>query len=275
MDSSKLMYIAISAVCVISIISAVFIQFDLKIGTSKEQKESNGTTIEEKTQEELKKDFANLFNNVVDFNDYDTSKIKKINETKEIVYTAYDSKAKYENKYELDVHIPVININGDVVTGFNNVTQKLFANKTTEILEGVKNYTIYSIDYTGFINNDILSVIIRSTLKQGSNAQRTIVETYNYNLVTEKEVSIYYALEQREKTTNYLTAKINTEITQAINEANKIQLKGFETYRRYINSDVYQIENISTFFIGPDEKLYVVFAYGNNNFTSEMDIIII
>ena len=35
MDSSKLMYIAISAVCVISIISAVFIQFDLKIGTSK------------------------------------------------------------------------------------------------------------------------------------------------------------------------------------------------------------------------------------------------
>ncbi|MGN1299739.1 MAG: hypothetical protein ACI4VC_00100 [Clostridia bacterium] len=275
MDSSKLMYIAISAVCVISIISAVFIQFDLKIGTSKEQKESNGTTIEEKTQEELKKDFANLFNNVVDFNDYDTSKIKKINDTKEIVYTVYESQATEENKYELDVHIPVININGDVVTGFNNVTQKLFANKTTEILEGVKNYTIYSIDYTGFINNDILSVIIRSTLKEGSNAQRTIVETYNYNLVTEKEVSIYDALEQREKTTNDLTAKINTEITQAIKEANKIQLTGFETYRRDINSDVYQIENISTFFIGPDEKLYVVFAYGNNNFTSEMDIIII
>ena len=275
MDSSKLMYIAISAVCVISIISAVFIQFDLKIGTSKEQKESNGTTIEEKTQEELKKDFANLFNNVVDFNDYDTSKIKKINDTKEIVSTVYESQATEENKYELDVHIPVININGDVVTGFNNVTQKLFANKTTEILEGVKNYTIYSIDYTGFINNDILSVIIRSTLKEGSNAQRTIVETYNYNLVTEKEVSIYDALEQREKTTNDLTAKINTEITQAIKEANKIQLTGFETYRRDINSDVYQIENISTFFIGPDEKLYVVFAYGNNNFTSEMDIIII
>ena len=124
MDSSKLMYIAISAVCVISIISAVFIQFDLKIGTSKEQKESNGTTIEEKTQEELKKDFANLFNNVVDFNDYDTSKIKKINDTKEIVYTVYESQATEENKYELDVHIPVININGDVVTGFNNVTQK-------------------------------------------------------------------------------------------------------------------------------------------------------
>ena len=275
MDSSKLMYIAISAVCVISIISAVFIQFDLKIGTSKEQKESNGTAIEEKTQEELKKDFTNLFNNVVDFNDYDTSKIKKINDTNEIVYTVYESQATEENKYELDVHIPVININGDVVTGFNNVTQKLFANKTTEILEGVKNYTIYSIDYTGFINNDILSVIIRSTLKEGSNAQRTIVETYNYNLVTEKEVSIYDALEQREKTTNDLTAKINTEITQAIKEANKIQLTGFETYRRDINSDVYQIENISTFFIGPDEILYVVFAYGNNNFTSEMDIIII
>ena len=31
------------------------------------------------------------------------------------------------------MHIPVININGDVVTGFNNVTQKLFANKIDKI----------------------------------------------------------------------------------------------------------------------------------------------
>ena len=92
-------------------------------------------------------------------------------------------------------------------------------------------------------------------------------------MATGEEVSIYDALEQREKTANDLTAKINTEITKAIKEANKIQLTGFETYTRDINSDIYQIDNVTTFFIGPDEKLYVIFAYGNNNFTSEMDII--
>lgn len=273
MNLRKVMYIAISAVCIISIISAIFIQFDLKFSSEKNQKISKETQTEEKTQEALKKDFDHLFNNVIDFNDYDTSKIEKIDNNKEIVYTVYESEATEENKYELDVHIPVININGNIAANFNNITQKLFADKTTEILEKAKVYTIYSIDYTGFVNGNILSVVIKSTLKEGNNAQRTIVETYNYNLATGEEVSIYNALEQREKTANDLTAKINTEITKAIKEANKIQLTGFETYTRDINSDIYQIDNVTTFFIGPDEKLYVIFAYGNNNFTSEMDII--
>ena len=110
-------------------------------------------------------------------------------------------------------------------------------------------------------------------MKEGSNPQRTIVETYNYNLATEKEVSIYEAINQRGVSTSELIDKINTEITKSIKEANKIQLTGFETYTRDINSDIYKIDNITTFFIGPDEKLYVIFAYGNNNFTSEMDII--
>ena len=70
-----------------------------------------------------------------------------------------------------------------------------------------------------------------------------------------------------------LTNKINVEITKAIKEANKIQLTGYETYTRDLNSDIYQTDNITTFFIGPDGKLYVIFAYGNNTFTSEMDII--
>ena len=41
----------------------------------------------------------------------------------------------------------------------------------------------------------------------------------------------------------------------------------------YINSDIYNIENIETFFFGEDGSLYVLFPYGNNKFTSEMDIV--
>lgn len=118
-----------------------------------------------------------------------------------------------------------------------------------------------------------MSVIIKSTLKEGSNAQRTIVETYNYNLKTEKKVNIYDALNKKNITQDALNSKVKTVITNAIKDANKIQLTGYETYSRDINSDIYNIENIETFFFGEDGSLYVLFPYGNNKFTSEMDIV--
>lgn len=271
MDKRKKIYIAIAVVCVVTIISAIFMQLDLKIWGKKKPNEN--VQAEEKTQEELKRNFDNLFNNEITLNNYDTSKIKKYVDGKEIVYTTYENNSSEDNKYEINVHIPVININNDVGAKFNNITQKIFADKTTAILESSTLYTIYTIDYTGYVNGDILSVIIRSTLKEGSTIQRTIVETYNYNLATGEEVDIYDVISLKNITTNEINSKVNTEITKAIKEANKIQLAGFSTYTRDINSDMYQIDNITTFFIGPDEKLYLVFAYGNNNFTSEMDII--
>lgn len=273
MDSRKLIYILISVVCVVSVISAIFMQLSLKTGKNKDNETASNSQIEEKTQEELKKDFNHLFNNVVNYNNYDISKIKKSDDSKDIIYTVYESNASEENKYELDVNIPVINIDGDVPSKFNNITQKIFADKTTEILNGPKQYTIYSITYTGYINGDILSIIIKSTLKEGHEAQRIIVETYNYNLATKEEVNIYDAISKRGVSKEEVIDKVNEEITKSIKEANKIQLTGFETYTRDINSDIYQIDNITTFFIGQDEKLYIVFAYGNTNFTSEMDII--
>ena len=36
---------------------------------------------------------------------------------------------------------------------------------------------------------------------------------------------------------------------------------------------MYQIDNITNFIEGPNGELYIIFAYGNNNYTSEMDII--
>ena len=273
MDSRKLIYIGISIVCIAAIISAVFMQISLKSSHNKDNKSANSSQTEEITQEELKKNFAHLFDNTVDYNNYDTSKIKRLDTSKDIIYTVYENETSEKDKYELDVHIPVINIAGDVASKFNNTTQKIFADKTTEVLNNTKEYTIYSITYTGYVNGDILSIIIKSTLKEGTSAQRTIIETYNYNLATGSEVNIYDAIEEKGISTNELTNKINVEITKAIKEANKIQLTGYETYTRDLNSDIYQTDNITTFFIGPDEKLYVIFAYGNNNFTSEMDII--
>ena len=105
-----------------------------------------------------------------------------------------------------------------------------------------------------------------------------IYDTYQGKVVpfvpiAENKVSIYDALNKKNITQDALNSKVKTVITNAIKDANKIQLTGYETYSRDINSDIYNIENIETFFFGEDGSLYVLFPYGNNKFTSEMDIV--
>lgn len=271
MNNRKIIFTVIGIVCVVSIIMAIVFSVMVKSTESKGTQGDNKTDIKE--QETLKKEFNSLFNNNVELNGYDTSDIKKIVEDRPIVYTTYELEESKEDKYEVDMHIPVINIKNEAGDTFNAATQKIFANKAMDILGNSKAYTIYSITYTGYINGDILSVIIKSTLKEGTSAQRVIVQTYNYNLKTEKEVTLEEVLEQNQISTSEVSNKINTEITRLIKEANKIQISGYQTYTRDLNDDIYQIQNISTFFIGQDGKIRIIFAYGNKNFTSEMDII--
>ena len=171
MNSRKVLFTAISIACVLAIIAAIWAEIDLKNGASKIEKNRTKAQVEIKTQEDLKKDFNNMFNNSIDFKNYDESSITKYDNSKELVYSAFDMENREENKYEIDLHIPVINIKNEVGEKFNNITQEVFANKANEIFKEVKAYTIYSVTYTGYINDDILSVIIKSTLKEGNSAQ--------------------------------------------------------------------------------------------------------
>ena len=83
MNSRKLMYIAIVVMCVIAVVLAIYLQ-------SGKQPSSNRNTTNnvktEESQEILKKEFDQIFNNVVELNDYDTSNIKKLDSGKNIVY---------------------------------------------------------------------------------------------------------------------------------------------------------------------------------------------
>lgn len=277
MNFRKLMYVVIIAICISSIGIGVYEQFGYKKKTNT-QTNTTGTTNTDaytgETQEELKQTFDNMFDNQFHIGEYDTKNISKLDGSKEIVYTVYSSNNKTDN-YEVNLNIPVINISGDVATKFNTVTQNVFANKANEIFKTTTVNNIYTISYTGFMNGDIMSVIIKSTLKEDANAQRTMVQTYNYNLKTGKEVTINDAIEQRGTTSDDVTKKINTQVKEAIKEANDIQVTGYEVYTRNIDSDMYKFENADTFFLGDDGALYIIYAYGNTEFTSEMDIIVI
>lgn len=276
MKNQKLIFILIGAFCVFALIAGIYTQFFVEKSGNDTQDPTNNINndIKPKTQEEIKTQLSNLFTNELISNNYDETNLQKRDASKGIVYAAYDIQKQEEN-YELDVHLPVININDSVATDFNKMTQSIFANKASEILNN--KYTekvIYSVDYISYVNDNILSLVIKSTLKQGNNPQRVIVQAYNYNLETGEKVQLVDVLAKRNIIQSDCQNKIHEIVTKAQEEAQILVQSGYTVYNRNLSDSMYQISNISTFFLGKNEELYIIFAYGNQNFTSEMDVVL-
>lgn len=279
MKNPKILYILVGAFCVLAIIAGIYAQFFVK----DEDKNNiimpslNTTpddTITEKTAEEIKTQFSNLFTNVLNKGEYDTSGIQKIVAQNDIVYSAYDIEDKKEN-YEVDIHLPVMNIQGEVPTNFNKITQDIFANKASEIMNSKSNIkTLYQMDYVSYINGDILSLIIKATLKEGSNPQRVIIQTYNYNLATGQKVNVEDLIAQRNLVQSEVQIKINDTVRKAKEEAEILVQSGYTVYNRDLNNSIYQLTNIENYFLGPNGDLYIIFAYGNGHHTAEIDIVL-
>lgn len=135
------------------------------------------------------------------------------------------------------------------------------------------NYTVCNVTFTGYVNNNILSVAMLITLKEGNNPQRTMVQTYNYNLQTGQDVKITDILQNRGLDANAVNKKIKTEIKQAASQAESVSQSGYSVYQRDSESEIYNVVNSNTFIQGPNGELYIIYAYGNSNYTSEMDVI--
>lgn len=279
MKNPKVIYILVGAFCVLAIIAGIYAQFFVKDEDKDNVILPNFNTtpddkIIEKTAEEVKTQFAGLFTNVLNKGEYNTSNIQKIVEQNDIVYSAYDIQDKKDN-YEIDIHLPVMNIQGEVPNSFNKITQDIFANKASEIMNSQSTVkTLYQIDYVSYINGDILSLIIRATLKEGDNPQRVIVQTYNYNLATMQKVSFEDVLSYRNLVQSEVQAKIQSTVQKAKEEAEILVQSGYTVYNRDLNDSMYQFNNIANYFLGPNGDLYIVFAYGNGHHTAEMDIVL-
>lgn len=277
MKNQKLIFILVGAFCVLALIAGIYAQFF--VGSSNNNNIQNpdnsiNNETKPKTQEEIKSQLNSLFTNEIISNDYDETNLQKRDASKGIVYSAYDIQ-KQEGNYELDVHLPVINIKDSVATDFNKMTQSIFANKASDILNN--KYTekvIYSVDYISYVNDNILSLVIKSTLKQGNNPQRVIIQAYNYNLETGEKVQLVDVLAKRNIIQSDCQNKIHEIVTKAQEEAQVLVQSGYTVYNRNLSDSMYQISNISTFFLGKNEELYIIFAYGNQNFTSEMDVVL-
>ena len=266
------MYVVIIVICIVSIGIAVYAQFFVK----EPVQDAYGNDITAGgnivTTQDVNQSFLDLFTNEF-YSNYDESKVTKIDNSKDLVYTFYSENQTVDGKYSMNINIPVINIQSDVVTELNNLTQSIFVDKINAILAGNGVYTIYNLDYISYVNNNILSLAIKATIKEGDNSQRVIVQTYNYNLETDEKVTLKDIIDDRDIDENVAQNRIKTVVQNASNDANKMAESGYTVYQIDVNDDMYKIENVSNFIEGPNGELYIIFAYGNNNYTSEMDII--
>ena len=267
----SLIYVAIVVICIVSIGVGVY----RETITSKLSDITSPIFIpgeKLKPQEELKEEFFSIFDNKLNLGEFSSLNIDKINKNEDIVYTVYSGN-EVNDIYEFEINLPLVNINNSIGSKFNKNTQEIFADKANNIMKSNVEKTIYTVSYTAYIYKNILSVIIKSNLKEGLSAQRTIIQTYNYNLETEKEATLQEVLQLLDISEKDVSERIKLTIDESIKEANKIQIAGYTIYERDANSEMYKIENTDTFYINTQGEIYIIYAYGNNEFTSEMDIV--
>jgi len=269
----KRFYISILVICIMAILSAFIIQI---VKEQQAMANNNKLSIEEINDQinVNREQFTDLFKNKVNYLENNAYKITKLDESKEIVYLGYQNNEIKVNDYELDVNIPYINIDNQTAKEFNLQIKDIFENKAKSVLNSQNNNVLYTVDYSAYISNNILSLVVSSTLKEGTNPQREIVQTYNYDLINHKECTIDDILELKGITKKQAGQKIKIEIKEIQDRVEELASLGCIVYTRDYTDDIYNIDNVTEYFLGEDNALYIIYAYGNNNHTNEMDIVI-
>ena len=191
----------------------------------------------------------------------------------------------------------------------NNTTQKVFVSKATEIVNNLAsnlndnndsavdnndasadntnssntnntntkssgvNMTIYNVDYIAFVNKNILSVVIKATLKEGNDSQRVIIQTYNYNLSSNQKVDFTDLLQMENIQVDTAESKIKENIEAQSEYSDSLNETGNSVYKRDSSNKMYGASQTENFYLDEEENLYAIYAYGNDNNTTEFDII--
>lgn len=267
-----IIYIIIIIFCLIAIGIAFYMQFfkDEKLGLIL------GIVKEEEDAEikQLKEDFLNIFDNSIDVITQYNGNLNKIKEDDDVILIAYNTQEQKEN-YTVDFKIPYFNINSENAKKYNQQIKSLFKDKSESVLSSTsRKNIIYNVKYKAYENNNILSLVILSELKEGESNERIIIQTYNYNLQTNEMVSINDIIKEK----NINIANANNRIKNEINNSQEQNLKlaelGYNVTIRDTSKEEYKIENATEYFLGENGYLYVIYAYGNNDFTSELDVVI-
>lgn len=258
--------IAIIIVCITQFLGKNKLEEILSIGSS-------GTSKQEIDEQELIAEFDNIFNNQLEKTNFNVN-VKKQEEDKDIIYTYYDKTESKKNNYEVNLQIPYINIDNEIINQYNNEIKETFQKKAENVLTTQNKNIIYTVKYQATIEENILSLIIKSELKEGASAQRQIIKTYNYDLNSNKEIGLEEMVLRKGFKQDEVQRKIRDRIKVEEKKVEDLKDLGYNIFERNSEDEQYNIENTEEFFIR-NQKLYLIYAYGNDSLTSEMDIVVI
>ena len=273
LEIRHIIYIIIIVICIIAIGIAVYMQYfkDEKLGVI------FGITSEEEDEEvnKLKEDFLGIFTNDLSSNEKYEGNINKIKEDLDIVTTTYNIE-KQEKNYSMDLKIPGFNINSDEAKEINIRIRDIYKNKAESVQASKgEDKIIYNVRYKAYENNNIISLVIISELKEGDKNQRIVMQTFNYDLKNNRIVDIENILQKNNIDKKTADIKIKEEIDKSQEQNIKLKELGYDVDVRDSSSEEYKIENAKVFFMGEKGYIYIVYPYGNKELTSQMDIIIL
>ncbi|MGN1299692.1 MAG: hypothetical protein ACI4UE_06910 [Candidatus Scatovivens sp.] len=270
-----LFFSTIILICIAVICIGIYIQFfykysetdPLMIGINIGSKKTN------EYYNNLRNEFNSIFNSEL-LTEEPNTRLDKIQTNKETVYTGYNLKNEDENFYQIDIKVPILNINTEVAKKINEEIKSEFYDKANTIMRQMDGYTVYSVSYCAYINKDIVSIAIKSSLKEEGKNEKVSIKTYNYNIPGSKEVSLNELIDLKQITKKDVQNNIDEEIKKAYNNALAISEQYGTTYNRKLNDEMYKIDNTKVFFLTNEGNVYIVYPYGNTEYTNEMDIVI-
>lgn len=266
-----IMIATIILICSIAIAFGVYAQVTNR-SLTKQKNEENANNYAE-----LKSNFQDIFTNTI--NKEATAKIN-IN-YEDILYCKYNISEEKNGKYNINAKIPNFKGETQTIKNINTEIFDVFAKQIVKIVKEASIYTTYNLDYVAYVNKNVISLVIRCKYKDGSNPQRTIIKTYNYDIENDKLLNIADIIAYKNLNKEEMQKKVKEEIKQVKEEKELVnsQLENISEqklniYTRDEASLMYEVENTPDFFIGKNNYLYLVYAYGNNDYTSEMDLVI-
>ena len=281
MEKRYILYVLIVIVCIIALGIGVYAQIfyknadtdKLMVGATANQTQISQVN---QTEEKIKTEFNNIFTNTLNYvNKNIKTTATRRDMSKDLVYTSNQVSKTEKGKYEMNINIPTVNIVSDNAEQINDEIEKIFVTKATSILStNGAAYTIYNIDYIAYVNNNILSLAIRATLKEGDNPQRVMFMTYNYNLENGSILTLNDLMQAKGLSNSTVQNKITKEIKEISKKTEDLKNIGYTVYSRNADDSMYKLENTKSYFIGENSYLYILYPYGNTNNTSEVDIVV-
>lgn len=268
-------FVVLSLICIVALSLGVYVQFFYKYSDTDPL--MLGINIgAKKTAEEyaiLESNFQQLFDNSLKGNAENIS-VEKLYTEKAIVYTGYNLVNEDETFYSVDAQIPIINIDTQIANKMNSEIRNEYYNKANAIMRQTEGNSVYKVTYAAYLNSDVLSVVIKASLKEEGKSEKVTIKTYAYSISSDKILSLENLIEGKKTTKEIVQDNINSEIKTVYQNAQIIAAEYGTLYERDLKSEIYKVENTENYFLTNDGYVYIIYAYGNNDYTNEMDIVI-